>query len=107
MIVAIHRAYFDDVVVYADTLGLFTGEGEGDLKKVLDELGAFAPDIRLLLYPGVGVNEFGFVVEQIIDGRWQSIRAGDLVFHGACNVYGACFQTAERTFGWSIVPAVY
>jgi hypothetical protein len=78
MIVPIHRAYFDDVVVYADTLGLFTGTGEGDFKKVLDELGAFRHDMRLLLYPGVTPYSFGYVVETNVDGRWESIRAGEI-----------------------------
>ena len=95
MIVPIQRAYFDDVVVYADTLGLFTGEGEGDLKAKLDELGAFAPDVRLLLFPGDGVNSFGFVVEKNYAGRWESILAGDLVFHGVSD-------NTDRAFGWSI-----
>ena len=97
MIVPIQRAYFDDVVVFADTLGLFTGAGEGDLKKVLGELGAFRHDMRLLLYPGVTPNSFGYVAETNVDGRWESIRAGEIVFSGAHNKYGT-----DHAFGWSI-----
>jgi hypothetical protein len=104
MLVPIHSAYFADVVVHADTLGLFTGEGEGDLKKIFDDLGAFRDDTRVLLYPGVTPNSFGYFVETNTDGRWESVRSGELVFHGARKHYGASDEHNDPGFGWSICP---
>jgi hypothetical protein len=115
-----NQKYFDEVVEFAKTAGLYepVDEKASDpkqyLKKTLDRLDAFTRTSedgeivsRVVVYPDWAPRSFGFTVQtRGRDGEWNASLVGGVIFHGADgggNGGAPTFSVSlTPTDGWSI-----
>lgn len=114
MLIIQNQKYFDEVVSFAKSVGLYEGP-TSSLKNRLDylaEYGGKLPDgsdkTRALLSRDFAPYSFGFVIEaRRADGEWDCWFNGGLVFHGTHDGNGngsapTFAVTLTPVSGWSI-----
>lgn len=117
MLVIEDQAYFDDVVAFAKTSGIYEDNGKNDNAlssrlKYLENYGGKDGDgndrMRVRLMPDAAPMSFYFVIEKKSDtGEWRTLFNGGLLFHGRHDANGSGAAptfavTLEPTEGWSV-----
>ncbi len=110
MLVVEDKTYFDRVVEYAKSIGLYESAAEcnGTLKSRLEYLENYGGGkMRVRLMKDFAPHSFSFVIEQPAGDGWRHLFTGGLIFHGTLDGFGnggaPTYAVALATsVGWSI-----